>query len=207
MISMFEYSYFPLERILDQHRRTSNPVFRDVSFNYQTTKFQHSEEQVMLGDSCLHPILLENERTIEKDTISRDFSVAIHHNLHCNQLSCTITASLNLFKIETVHIIAQRFHLILRQLFYRTVDVQMRRSISEFSSISSEENLLLQSINNTNVLPSSSHSSIHHLFVDQVIKHPQMISVELDDQSVTYAETLTFCSTLISNTLQSLWCE
>ena len=66
----------------------------------------------------------------------------------------------------------------------------MKRPIYEISFVSSNEKLLVQSINNTTFSSSSSHSIIHHVFVSQVIKHPQMIAVELDDQSLTYAELL-----------------
>ena len=39
-------------------------------------------------------------------------------------------------------------------------------------------------------MSSDPHPCIHHLFIDQVMKDPQKLAVELDDQCLTYAELL-----------------
>src|SRR5258708_16765508 len=77
----------------------------------------------------------------------------------------------------------------LLQLFTSTNDNQMKKSIYGLSLILPNERLVMQSINNAQVLFSSA-TCIHHEFVYQVIKHPQKLSVELDDQSLTYSELL-----------------
>ena len=53
----------------------------------------------------------------------------------------------------------------------------------------------MQSMNNTEVL-FSPLSCIHYEFVSQVIKHPQKLAVELDDQSLTYSELLYYVQLL-----------
>ena len=103
-------------------------------------------------------------------------------------MSCTINASLDLFDVKTVNTIAQRFHSMLEQLFY-TMDVQINTPLYELSFILSDERLLIQSINNTQVFfPSSSSSCIHHEFTCQAMKHSQKLVVDLDEQSLTYSE-------------------
>jgi non-ribosomal peptide synthetase component F len=58
----------------------------------------------------------------------------------------------------------------------------------------------MQSMNNTEML-FSPISCIHHEFVSQAIKHPQKLAVELDDQSLTYAELLYYVQLLALNLL------
>ncbi|CAF4095456.1 unnamed protein product, partial [Adineta steineri] len=58
------------------------------------------------------------------------------------------------------------------------------------------ERLLLQSLNSTQISFSSPFTSIHHAFMYQVIKHPQKLAVELDDQSLTYCELLYYVQVL-----------
>ncbi len=56
-------------------------------------------------------------------------------------------------------------------------------------------------MNNTQVLFPST-SCIHHEFVCQVMKSPQKLAVELDDQSLTYCELL-HCVQLLSLNLMN----
>jgi non-ribosomal peptide synthetase component F len=99
-----------------------------------------------------------------------------------------------LFDATTVNRIAQQFHSMLEHLFNIT-DVQMNKPIYELSLILSNERLLMQSMNNTQVL-FRPLSCIHHEFVSQVMKHPQKLAVELDDQSLTYSELLYYVGVL-----------
>ena len=189
-----DYSYYPLQRILAHHPNITKPAFLDTSFvctASQHTQYEEVNRAVMIGDSQLE--LVPFSMKISEDEIMSkfDFSLTMHHNLTSNQLSCIIDASLDLFDVHTVDTIAQRFHSMLSQPFHGE-HIQMEKPIYELSLLSSEEQLLVQSINNTQILPPSSLNSlcIHHAFVDRVMRHPQKLSVELDDQSLTYAELL-----------------
>jgi non-ribosomal peptide synthetase component F len=129
-----------------------------------------------------------------------DFTLTIQYNQSINQLSCTIDASLDLFDAITVDKIAQRFHSMFEQLFTRT-DVQMNKPIYELSLVSTDERLIMQSMNNTQVL-FPPVSCIHHEFVCQAMKHPQKLAVELDNQSLTYSELLHYVQLLSLNLLE-----
>jgi non-ribosomal peptide synthetase component F len=188
MKNFLQYSYFPLQHILAQHSNTSKPAFLDTSFFFHSSENQNTDNEIMIGDIRLHPMPISIE--IGKDEIMSkfDFALNIQYDQSTNQLSCTIDASLDLFDATTIDKIAQRFHSMLEQLFNR-VDVQMNEPIYELSLIVPDERLLMQSMNNTEVLLPSM-SCIHHEFVRQVMKHPQKLAVQLDDQSLTYSELL-----------------
>ncbi|CAF4162900.1 unnamed protein product, partial [Adineta steineri] len=186
------YSYFPLQRILNQHPNVSKPAFLDISFEFLSSMTNSDNKLIMIGDSQLSSIPVANHNGIR---YKYDFSLLIQHDLSINQLSCTINASLDLFNVETIDKISRRFHLLLNQLF-TSVDEQMNKSIYEISSILPNERSLIQSMNNTQVSFLSPVTCIHHAFVYQVIKHPQKLAVELDEQSLTYCELLYYVQVL-----------
>ena len=200
MNESMDYSYYPLQRILAQHPNITKPAFLDTSFVFTASYNAHCGEEnrtVIISDSQLD--LAPFSIKISEDEIMSkfDFSLTIYHDLAIDQLSCIIDASLDLFDVHTVDTIAQRFHWMLSQPFHGE-HIQMEKPIYALSLLSSEEQLLVQSINNTQILPPSSLNSlcIHHAFVDRVMRHPQKLAVELDDQSLTYAELLFYAQLL-----------
>ena len=200
MSESMDYSYYPLQRILAQHPNITKSAFLDTSFVFIASQNAHYGEErnriVMVGDSQLHLAPLSIKISEDEIMSQFDFSLTIHHHLASNQLSCSIDASLDLFDVHTVDTIAQRFHSMLSQLFHGE-QIQMDKPIYELSLLLSEEQLLVQSINNTQILPPvSSSACIHHAFVDRVMRHPQKLSIELDDQSLTYAELLFYAQLL-----------
>ena len=193
MSESMDYSYYPLQRILAQHPNMTKPAFLDTSFVFVASDDEQGEKRktVVVGKSQLDLVPFSIKISEDEITSKFDFSLTIHHHLASDQLSCIIDASLDLFDVHTVDTIAQRFHSILSELFHGE-HIQMDKPIYELSLLSSEEQLLIQSINNTQTLSPSSLNSrcIHHAFVDRVMRHPQKLAVELDDQSLTYAELL-----------------
>jgi non-ribosomal peptide synthetase component F len=190
MTDSLEYSYFPFQRILAQHPNSTKPAFLDTSFKFRSNNSDKKKKnKVMIGDASLHPMSIPVKRNKDDIMNKFDFVLIFQHDLKINQLSCTINASCDLFNEATIDKIGQQFHSMLHQLFYFTANDQMTKPIYELLLILSNERLLMQSINNTEVsFPSV--SCIHHEFVCQVMKHPQKLAVELDNQSVTYAELL-----------------
>ena len=84
--------------------------------------------------------------------------------------------------------ISQRFHSSYIKLSASIIDTQINKPIYELSLILSNEQYLIQSLNNTQISFPSPLTCIHHEFVYQVMKHPQKLAVELDEQSLTYCE-------------------
>ena len=194
-----KYSYFPVQRILAQHPNVSKPVFLDTSFDFQSSRKKHKKNDVIISSNRLHPISVSVKGSEDEIISQMDFNVIIEHDMDMDQLSCTINASLDLFHLKTVEKIAHRFHSMLEQLF-DTSDVLMNRPLCELSLELSDERLLMQSINNTEVL-FPNVTCIHHEFINQVMKHPQQLAVELDEQSLTYAELLYYVQMLSLNLL------
>ncbi|CAF1264219.1 unnamed protein product [Adineta steineri] len=195
MINCIKYSYFPLQRILNQHPNMSNLVFLDTSFDFVSSMRRDEKNEIMIGDSRFF-LLLDSIKISEHEIMSKcDLNISFHHDLNVNEFSCTINASLDLFNVETVFTIEQRFQTMLHQLF-TSFDSQITKPIYELSIILSNERYLMQSLNNTQVSFSSPVTCIHHEFVYQAMKHPQKLAVELDEQSLTYCELLSYVQVL-----------
>jgi non-ribosomal peptide synthetase component F len=194
MIDSLAYSYFPLQRILAQHPNSEKPTFLDTSFAFSCYENQSIDKEVMISGSRLHSMPFSIK--ISKDEIMSkfDFALTIQYESNTNQLLCTIDASVDLFNKITVDKIAQRFHLMLTQLFNIT-NFQIEKSIHELSIVLPDDKSLIQSMNNTEML-FPPVACVHHEFVFQVIKYPQKLAVELDDQSLTYAELLYYSQVL-----------
>ncbi|CAF4031667.1 unnamed protein product, partial [Adineta steineri] len=192
-----KYSYFPLQRILNQHPHISKHAFLDTSLGFISYKSNNDSNAMMIGDS--HLVQASTSLNINEDETSSvsDFSLSLYHDSNMNQLSCTINASSNLFNRQTVEKISQRFHFILHELSASIVDNQINKQIYELSLTLLNEQYLMQSLNNTQVSFSSFPlTCIHHEFVYQVMKHPQKLAVELDEQSLTYCELLYYVQVL-----------
>lgn len=199
-----KYSYFPLRRILDQHSNISNPAFLNTIFVFLSSTTNIINNEVSIGENRLHAMPYPIEINEHEVMSEFDFSFTIEHDLNTNQLSYKIDASLDIFKVETVHMIAQRLHTMSEQLFTFMNDQKLNKSIYEISLLLPNERFLTQSMNNTKTSFSSA-SCIHHKFVYQAIKYPQKIAVELDDQSLTYSELLQ-CVQVFSLILSKEYC-
>jgi hypothetical protein len=51
-----KYSYFPLQRILNQHPNISKPAFLDISFAFQSNESENNKNEVIIGVSRIHPM-------------------------------------------------------------------------------------------------------------------------------------------------------
>ncbi|CAF1063333.1 unnamed protein product [Adineta steineri] len=193
-----KYSYFPLQRILNQHPHISKYAFLDTSLEFISYK---NNNTMMIGDSQLVPASFSFNMNEDEILSVSDFSLSIYHDINMNQLSCTINASLDLFSRDTVEKISQRFHSILHQSSASIIDNQINKPIYELSLTLSNEQYLIQSLNNTQTSFSSPLACMHHEFIDQVMKHPQKLAVELDEQSLTYCELLYYVQLLSVNLL------
>ncbi|CAF4219954.1 unnamed protein product, partial [Adineta steineri] len=153
------------------------------------------EDEIMIGDSRLS--LLPFSIKISEDEIMSkfDFILSFQHDLNQNKLSCAINASLDLFNVETVCMMGQRLQTMLHQQF-TSFNCTANKPVYELSLILSNERYLMQSLNNTQISFSSPVTCIHHGFVYQVMKHPQKLAVELDEQSLTYCELLYYVQVL-----------
>jgi non-ribosomal peptide synthetase component F len=197
----FEYSYFPLQRILAQHSLDSRPTFLDMIFEFCSIASEDSYSKVMLGDASI--CIVPNTLKIGTDEIVSkfDFFLAVEYHPADSQLSFTIEASIDLFDAVTINKIGQRFLLMLNQLFEFSVD-RSEHPIHQLSLILPDETLLIQSINNTHIsLPPA--TCIHHEFICRANEQPQKMAVELDEQSLTYSELFYYVQRLAVHLLKN----
>ncbi|CAF4024354.1 unnamed protein product, partial [Adineta steineri] len=195
MINCIKYSYFPLQRILNQHPNISNPVFLDTSFEFISSMRRNEENEIMIGDSPFSLIPYSIKITEDEVMSKFDFILSFQHDLNLNEISCTIDASTDLFNAETICLITQKLQTMLHQLF-TSFNCTTNKPFYELSLILPNEQYLIQSLNNTQVSFSSALACIHHEFLYQVMKHPQKLAVELDEQSLTYCELLYYVQIL-----------
>ncbi|CAF1675736.1 unnamed protein product, partial [Adineta steineri] len=82
MINCIKYSYFPLQRILNQHPNISNPVFLDTSFDFVSSMIKDEKDEIMIGDSGFS-LIPYSIKISENETKSKfDFILSIQHDLN-----------------------------------------------------------------------------------------------------------------------------
>ena len=199
MTSSLEYSYYPLLRILAQHGDTKKPAFLEISYDFQRQTSTSCKNEVMIGDTCVCPMPFSFKMGRDELLSKFDFVLSIQQDLDFNRISCTIDASLDVFDRKTVDKMGQQFHLMLEQLFITNYE-KIKKPIYELSLVLPYEKLIMKSMNNTEVLFAPA-TSIHDQFVYQVIKHPQKVALEMDDQFLTYSEFLYHSQVLSLNLL------
>jgi hypothetical protein len=183
-----KYSYFPLQRILAQHHHVSHPAFLDTSFEFVSLSETTMKQEVAIGGGCLSPSPMSIKISEDEIMSKFDFNLSIHHDVDTNELSGTIDVSTDLFYVETAANMAQRLYSIVFELS-SLVNSQPKKPLCELSLTLPSERLLMQSMNNTQV-PSPRATCIHHAFAKRAVSHSQKLAVELDEQSLTYAELL-----------------
>ncbi|CAF1456475.1 unnamed protein product [Adineta ricciae] len=194
-----EYSYFPLQEILTP-RDASKLAFLKICFKFHSYRKEMKTncEKINCNDQYSTDCAINNTKSVATEVL--DLIITIHHDLTMNRLSCTVDASRDVFNVETVDTITQRFHSMLQQVFLLPIYFMMTKPICELSITLPNERLLIQSTNNTSIsLPST--NGVHRDFVCQTMKHPQKLAVELDEQFLTYCELLNCIQILSMNFL------
>ena len=86
--STMNYSYFPLQHIINQHQNVLKPAFLDIFFDFQSSEGEKNKNEVRIGDTklCAIPSLIQSN----PDTVVNkcDFSLTIQYDTNINQLSC-----------------------------------------------------------------------------------------------------------------------
>lgn len=180
-----ENSYFPLERIFAQHSIITTPACLETCFIFRSTLINNCLNNMPLDNANMLTLTEEIELNKLDAMNSSEFLMVVQHNPITEKLSCTIHASLERFDVITSTRIAQRFHIMLNQLFFKFN--HFRQPINELSILLPEEVILLDSFISTKTL-ASPVACIQHEFVNRMIEQPQKVAVELDEQSLTYSE-------------------
>jgi non-ribosomal peptide synthetase component F len=195
-----KYSYFPLQRILAQYPSVAKPAFLDVSFVCATRDDDSQKNGVVIGGSRLD---VKSSSIVigEAEIMSKfDFSLTVQHDVVSDKLACVIDASLDLFDVQTIDLVAQRLHSMLHH-FCESLTSRSTVSIYELPITLPGERLITRSMNHTHLLATRG-TCVHHEFAWRAMQHPQKLAVELDEQSLTYSELLYYSQRL---SLHLLW--
>ncbi|CAF4600495.1 unnamed protein product, partial [Didymodactylos carnosus] len=116
-------------------------------------------------------------------------------------MTCLFEYSTDLFQRSTIETICQRFQVLLKQLFTSSFDLE-KQPVYELSILLPDELKLIHDINETHVDYRRETRCIHHDFVDSAQENWQKMSIILDEQSLTYAETLYYVQKLSVHLIQ-----
>jgi non-ribosomal peptide synthetase component F len=189
-LSILEHSHYPLQHILGSQR---SPAFLETVFDFVTLGTDN--EQLTLDGVKFKPVPSQQSDNVAKF----DLMLAIMHNPAAanNKMSCSFICSHDIFDQATVQILADRFSVFVHRLFDSASVSVTTQSLCNLSIILSDELKLLYELNNSDDNRKESiNGTIGQIFCEQVVMLPQKLSVELDDQSVTYSELLFYVQRL-----------
>lgn len=176
--------HLPYQEIIKLNSKIGSSFVRTL-FQVETI-IDMNDYNIKLNEETTFNIIHRNLLT---DNIAKfDMACAMYENRQNETISVSINASLDLHDKSTIATMAERFKIIFNQLFSTT-------SIHKISLLLPNEIEIIHDLNNT-TYDYGEINCIHHEFVKQAIEHPQKLAVELDDQSLTYAELLYYVQLL-----------
>ncbi|CAF1548872.1 unnamed protein product, partial [Adineta steineri] len=189
-LEIFPYSNLPYQEMVKLNSNLRSSFLRTLFLI--ETKIDDNEQNIEIDQENTLNII---DRHLLTGNIAKfDMVCMLYEHRRNETISVTLNASLDLYDESTISKISQRFHSLLEQLFLFP-NSQINKPIYEFSLLLSDEKLLMKTMNNTQIL-FPTLTCFHHKLTDQVLKYSQKISVELDDQSLTYAELLYYTQIL-----------
>jgi hypothetical protein len=195
-LSILEHSHYPLQHIINHHH---SPAFLEVMYDY--VNIPANVQQLSLGETTLESMSLEKEDFVAKF----DLMLTLTQN-SSNEMSCSLICSQDRFDQSTVQTFMDRFSHLLHQLFdSSSISIPTEKPLLyQLSVILPEEQVIIDSLKNNDIdRPPRTESVIHELFIEQVLDHPQKVSVELDEQMITYSELLFYSQQLALVLLQT----
>ena len=185
--SILEHSLYPLQRIIGTHQA---PAFLDTRFHFITVA--EDVEHLKLDGT-----LLQSQAFAKDDHLTNfDMLLTFVHNPSTG-MSCSLICSQDLFDQTTVQTLADRFSCLLHRLFDSTATSVTKQSLCQLSIILPKEEPLIHSLKHNGISRlQAPYSTIIELFNQQALSQPQKLSVELDEQSLTYSELFFYAQQL-----------
>jgi len=164
----------PLDTIIEKlnpvRENNRNPLF-DLEFKLQTLQL----ESLVLGDAVL------SEECANRNCSQYDISMVIREQL--DGYDMRVEYRDDLFEKETIELLLQRYYCLLEAIVE-----DPNRLLSEYSVVLPEEKeKLLVEWNDTNRDYDTSRC-LHQLFEEQVVKTPDSIAIEFENECLTYKE-------------------
>ncbi|CAF4495776.1 unnamed protein product, partial [Rotaria sp. Silwood2] len=128
-----------------------------------------------------------------------DLTLNVHYDKTNEEhsLSYSFQYATDLFQHSTIQTMSDRFHALLQQLFSSTFHRE-KQPIYELSILLPHEIQIYNELNDTHVEFTCPLKPIHEEFFDRAKEYSQKLAVILDEQSLTYGETLHYVEQLSS---------
>ncbi|CAF3360523.1 unnamed protein product [Rotaria sp. Silwood2] len=180
-LSILDHSHYPLQQIIGSHH---SPAFLETMFDFIT--IDSDIEHVELDGAMLEPVSLEKGDFVAKF----DLMLMFVHKLS-GGITFSLTCSQDLFDETTVQLLAERFSYLLDQLFEPNQTLAKQPSLHQLSIILPQEHALIHTLKTNDINRSSAiFNTVPQSFSQVAFSHLQKVSVELDEQALTYGELL-----------------
>ncbi|CAF2830016.1 unnamed protein product [Rotaria sp. Silwood2] len=184
-LSILEHSHYPLRYILaDSRQEQASTSFLEIVFDFITASLSNNE--LILDGAQLEPIAPHYSQVAKFDLM---LAFAYYPSSENKKISCSLICSQDLFDLTTVQIIADRFSVLLQQLFGSQREASTKRKLHELSIMLPTDHDLCRQLNDSGEYNSEKlNYTLTELFYKQTMNQTQKLAIELDDQSLTYFE-------------------
>ena len=202
---VLQHEHLPYQHILGVQSNEKHPMPQNF-FHYESlvsSVTHNSTAEIPLGDknNTVLEIYHDRDRAHGNGQALFDITLAMSHNHHTRTTECVIECSADLFDQTTVNDLAGRFSQLVHQLCYSSnCFINCQRPLHQLPVILPQEQLLIDTLRTHDInRPSLANNTIHQLFIEETLMHPQKIAVELDEQMITYNELFFYAQTLALN--------
>ncbi|CAF3542595.1 unnamed protein product [Rotaria socialis] len=218
----FEPSSTSFDKILSEVQKICLDALPHTHFPYQEISHLHGQQQMKESQSATLNELIQLFLQVEHIDIDRqqtngwwtdplmkiedvkekggvaavvtkfDLTLRVEYDSKRDAISIIFLYSRDLFLESTIQIMSERFHILLHQLFSATFD-KAKQPICELPILLQIEENMLRELNDTNAdFNERSIKPINEEFFDRANECSQKLAIILDEQSLTYGETLYF---------------
>jgi non-ribosomal peptide synthetase component F len=121
-----------------------------------------------------------------------DLLISFKNDIVTNTCTCSFDYSLDVFDDSTIDILTRRFGLLIPQILENDQSL-----VYEFNLILENERQILHDLNPISLQQET--DCIHWIFTDNAQRHPQKIAIIMEDQSLSYNETLYYAQQLAAH--------
>ena len=192
--AVFEHEQLPYQHILGVQSNEKHPM-PQTFFHYESlvsSVTHNTTVEIPIGDknSTVFEVYHDRDRAHGNGLALFDITLAMAHNHHTRTTECVIECSADLFDQARVDELADRFSHLLHQLCHSSdCSINCQRPLHQLPAVLPQEQLLIDALKTHDInRPFLTNNTIHRLFTEQTLIHPQKIAVELDEQMISYNE-------------------
>ncbi|CAF3455238.1 unnamed protein product [Rotaria socialis] len=186
----FQYGYVPYQRIIEDlvqlRQQESTALVRNV-FTMESVKNFINRDN--LSSTPQLRWLAGSGNTDYKSRIAKfELNLTLEYDIFKSTIRGAFQYSCDRWKPNEIEIITRRFSLFIDYLFSR-MSIMIEQPIYTLNVLQDEEKLMLRQLNDA-YIDKSIFLCNHQMFANQAGEHPQKLAMTLEQQCLTYAETL-----------------